>query len=89
MLYVAVLSALTFFIFWVSRLAARFAGSLTVRRPLAVLSLRQAYYYGSIVGLAPVMLLGMQSVGAVGPYEALLVVVFAALGCVYIAKRSH
>jgi hypothetical protein len=88
LLYVAALSALTFFIFGFSRVAARVAVSLTVRKPLQALSLRQAYYYGSVVGLAPVMLLGMQSVGAVGVYEAILVVVFAALGCVYIAKRS-
>ena len=89
MLYVASLSALTFFIFGVSRVAARLAGSLTVRRPLQPLTLQQAYYYGSVVALAPVMLLGMQSVGAVGIYETILVVLFASLGCVYIAKRSR
>jgi hypothetical protein len=89
LLYVAALSALTFFIFGLSRVAARVAASLTVRKPLQALNLRQAYYYGSVVGLVPVMLLGMQSVGAVGIYEAILILVFAALGCVYIAKRSR
>lgn len=89
LLYVAALSALTFFIYALSRVAARVAISLTVRKPLQALNLRQAYYYGSVIGLAPVMLLGMQSVGAVGVYEAILVVVFAVLGCVYIAKRSR
>jgi hypothetical protein len=89
LLYVAALSALTFFIFGLSLVAARVAASLTVRKPLQALNLRQAYYYGSVVGLVPVMLLGMQSVGAVGIYEAILILVFAALGCVYIAKRSR
>lgn len=89
MLYVASLSALTFFIFSVSRLTARLASSLTVRRPLQALSLQQAYYYGSVIALAPVMLLGMQSVGAAGVYETILVLFFAVLGCVYIAKRSR
>ena len=89
LLYVASLSALTFFIFAASRVAARFARGVMVRRPLQVLTMAQSYYYGSVVALAPVMLLGMQSVGAVGIYEALLVVVFVVLGCVYIAKRSQ
>lgn len=89
MIYVAVLSALTFFIFAASRLTARFANRLTVRRPLQPLTLQQSYYYGSVVALGPVMILGMQSVGAVGAYETLLVGLFAVLGCVYIAKRSR
>ena len=89
LLYVASLSALTFFIFAMSRVAARLARSVMVRRPLRILTMSQAYYYGSVIALAPVMLLGMQSVGAVGIYEALLVVVFVVLGCVYIAKRSQ
>lgn len=89
MLYMAALSVLTFLIFAVSWASARAGNSLTVRRPVQPLSLRQAYYYGSIVALAPVMLLGMQSVGAVGIYETVLVVLFAVLGCVYIAKRSR
>lgn len=89
LLYVASLSMLTFFIFAMSRVAARLARSVMLRRPLHVLTIPQAYYYGSVVGLAPVMLLGMQSVGSVGVYEALLVVLFAVLGCVYIAKRSR
>ena len=88
-LYVASLSTLTFFIFGTSRVAERLAGSLTVRRPLRSLTLQQAYYYGSVVALAPEMLLGMQSVGAVGVYETILVLLFAVLGCVYIAKRSR
>ena len=88
LLYVASLSTLTFFIFVMSRVVAKLARAAMVRRPLGTLDMSKSYYYGSVVGLAPVMLLGMQSVGAVGIYEALLVVVFAVLGCVYIAKRS-
>jgi len=34
------------------------------------------------------MLIGMQSVGGIGVYELGLVVLFVAIGCVYIAKRS-
>lgn len=89
MLYVTALCAVTFFVFVISQAAARIASSLTVRRPLGALTLQQSYYYGSVIALAPVMLLGMQSVRAVGIYETLLVALFAFLGCVYIAKRSR
>ena len=89
MIYVAALSALTFFIFTTSQLTSHLANRLTVRRPLQSLTLQQAYYYGSVVALGPVMILGMQSVGAVGVYETLLVGLFTVLGCVYIAKRSR
>lgn len=89
MLYMAALSALTFFIFAASWASAKVANSLTVRRPLHALSLQRSYYYGSVVALAPVMLLGMQSVGAVSIYETILVLLFAVLGCIYIAKRSR
>ena len=41
------------------------------------------------MALAPVMIIGMQSVGEVGLYELSLVVVFLVIACVYIAKRTQ
>ena len=49
--------------------------------------LRHAYYYGSVIGLGPVMLVGMSSVGNVGFYESILVLVFVVIGVFYIQKR--
>ena len=53
------------------------------------LSLRKAYYFASVMGLAPVMFIGMQSVGEVGFYELVLIILFVGISCMYIAKRSH
>jgi len=45
------------------------------------------YYYASILGLAPVILMGMQSVGGVGLSELILLAAFEILGCFYISRR--
>lgn len=89
MIYTLVLGVLTFFVFGLSRLGTRLSGVLSLSRPLQSLTLKRAYYYCSVIALAPVMLLGMQSVGAIGIYEVVLVVLFTIIACVYIAKRSE
>jgi hypothetical protein len=89
LMYVSALGVLTFLLHEGSRLIVRGSRSLTVRRPLQSLSLRRAYYYSSVVALAPVMFIGMQSVGSVGVYEVSLVVLFVTIACIYISKRSH
>ncbi len=51
------------------------------------LTRRKLYYYTSFIALAPVILLGMQSIGRVGVAEILLLVAFLGLGCFYISRR--
>lgn len=48
---------------------------------------RKLYYYASFMALAPVIVLGMRSVGLIRPVDMLLVVVFQLLGCFYISRR--
>ena len=88
LMYVSAVGMLTFLLWAINRLVARAFRYASVSRPVQPLSLRKSYYFASVIGLAPVMFIGMQSVGEVGPYELLLVVVFVAISCVYIAKRS-
>ncbi len=88
LMYVSVLSALTFLLFSGSKLVAKASASLTVKRPVQALTLSKSYYFSSVLALAPVMLIGAQSVGDVGIYEVLLIVVFVLISCVYIAKRT-
>ena len=54
---------------------------------LESLSNRKLYYYTSFVALAPVILLGMQSIGSVRPTDLLLLLIFQVLGCFYISRR--
>lgn len=51
------------------------------------LTSRKLYYYSSFIALAPVILLGMQSIGVVRVAEVLLLVAFQVLGCFYISRR--
>lgn len=85
--YIVALSAITFAIHGISRLSARLSASVTVKRPLHAISLKQSYYYGSMVALAPVMLIGMQSVSGINIYDVLLVGFFVVIGLIYISRR--
>lgn len=89
LMYMSVLGALTFLLYEGSKVVVRLSRSLTVRRPLEPLTFGRSYYFSSVIALAPVMLIGMQSVENVGLYDIGLVVIFVVIACVYIAKRSH
>lgn len=89
LIYIVALGVLTFLLRFASRLLAKTTRSLTVRRPMRELTVGRSYYFSSILALGPVMLVGMQSVGEVGIYDMLLLVVFITISCIYIAKRSR
>ena len=88
LMYVSVLCALTFLLYGISAVAVRLSSSVMLKRPLQRLSLGRSYYFSSVIALAPVMLVGMQSVGEVGVYEVALIVLFVVISTVYIAKRT-
>jgi hypothetical protein len=87
--YLTCLGLISFFLYGINRIAVYASAGFTLRRPLRVLPFRRAYYYSTVLALAPVMLIGLQSVGAVGIYEFLLVVLFEVIGCIYITKRMY
>lgn len=88
LMYVSALGVLTFLLFGTSTAIARLAGAVEGKAKQEPLSLRKAYYYASVVALAPVMLVAMQSVHEVGFYQLLLVLLFVIIGWVYITKRT-
>lgn len=47
----------------------------------------KTYYYASVLALAPVILIGMRSVGDVAATDVLLLVLFELLACFYISRR--
>lgn len=88
LIYLLVLGVLTILLFVGNKLAAKIAKALAVQRPVQPLHFRRAYYFASVIALAPVMFMGMQSVGEVGAYDVILVLLFVTIACVYIAKRT-
>jgi hypothetical protein len=87
--YLTSLGLVSFFLYGISRIIVYASAGFTMRRPMQVMSFRRAYYYSTVLAAAPVMLVGLQSVGSVGIYEFLLVVLFEVIGCVYITKRIY
>lgn len=87
--YLSLLGVMTFLIFSISRIVSHLSSAFTVKKPIRTLSFKESYYYSTVVAAAPIMLVGLQSVGSIGPYESLLIVLFVVIGCVYITKRAH
>jgi len=88
LLYLLVLSVLTFLLSIGGRIIAKIASGVTTKKPFRPLSIKKAYYFSSIISLAPVMFIAMQSVGEVGVYDVALVALFVVIACVYISKRT-
>jgi hypothetical protein len=85
--YLTCLGLISFFLYGASRLLVYASAGFAVRKPLQVMPFRRAYYYSTVLAAAPVMLIGLQSVGSVGLYELFLVAVFEVIGCLYVTKR--
>lgn len=85
--YIFLVSLLTFFIFGFSRFLSRFFVIFSKNTQATPVPLKKSYYYSSIIALAPVIILSMQSVNGVGGYEFGLICLLVVLGCLYVAKR--
>jgi hypothetical protein len=87
--YLTSLGVISFFLYGVSRIAVYMLAGFALRRPLQPMSFRRAYYFSTVLAAAPVMLIGLQSVGSIGIYDFILVVIFEIIGCLYIVKRIY
>lgn len=87
--YLLSLGLVTYFIYWSSRFVAYISRFFTARKPLLAFSFRRSYYFATVFAVAPVMLIGLQSVGSVGVYEFTLVTLFIVIGCIYISKKIN
>ena len=83
LLYMLALGVLTFCLFSISRIVINVGNN----KPEEAMTLQQAYYYASVLALAPVMLLGARSIGRTGAYDIVLILLFEGIACFYISKR--
>ena len=86
-IYMSSFGLVAFFLFGMSRVLSHIFAIIITKKPFFPLDLRKSCLYSSIISAAPVMLIALRSVGAVGLYEYLLVVAFVIIGCLYISKR--
>jgi len=87
--YLLLLGVVTYFLFLISRVIYHLSSFFRFRKPINELTFKRAYYYSTILAAVPIMLIGLQSVGAIGIYEVSLVILFIIIGCLYISKRVH
>ena len=87
--YLTLIGFTTFFLYGMSRIIAHLSTVFISRKPFEALNFKRSYYYSTIVAAAPIMLIGLQSVGDVGFYEYLLMIIFIVLGCLYVSRRIN
>lgn len=86
--YLLSLGIATYLLYGCSRIIVRFIAAFFMpRRPKLPLSFKEAYYYSTILAITPIMLLGLQSVGALSIQGVLLILLFVVIGCIFIKRR--
>ena len=88
LLYVIMLGAMTELLWVGSKVVQAIGRKVTSKRPPGRLSLQRAYYFSTVLALGPVMALAMLSIGALGVYELVLIMVFLAVATLYVSRRS-
>lgn len=88
LLYVLVLGVLTFLLFGANRLFIKIVKLISPEKAHQPMTFLRSYYFSSVLALAPVILVSMQSVGGASVYDIVLVLLFVVVACFYIAKRT-
>lgn len=83
LLYVLALGVLTFLLYGGIHLIQKVLPSRAHKRSF---SFKRAYVYGLVLALAPIMMVGMASIGRLGVYEVLLICAFEAVICFYVNR---
>ncbi len=89
LLYTIALGLVTFLIFGVSAFLRKTINIFAAKKPMQPLTLTHSYYFASVISLGPIMLLGIHSVGELGFYDVLLVIIFIVISLIYVAKRTR
>jgi hypothetical protein len=87
LMYTSLLSLLTYLVFYTVNLVNKLA-TFFMSKGLGDMSFVRSYYFSSVFALAPVIFIGMESVGRVGLYEVVLIGIFMIVAGVYVAKRT-
>lgn len=87
--YLTFVGLISFFLFGMNRLIVALSSGMTIRRPLQPMKFKRAYYFSTVLAVAPVLLVGLQSVQPIGVSDILLVLLFEVVACIYVARRSN
>jgi len=89
LLYITAGAIVVFGLYYGSRVVRRLALRFTGRTAgLQTLTIQRSYLYATVLAFAPVILIGMRSVGSFGAIDILLVGLFEVIACFYIWRRQ-
>lgn len=86
--YLSLLGVVTFLLFLGAKATRAIVHVMTGRLVRTTLTLRRAYLYSSVLAVIPMLFVSLYSAGGIMWYEVLLLILFGAIGVVYIAKRT-
>jgi hypothetical protein len=87
--YMSSFGLVAFFLYFISRIFSYLSKIFMTVKPFKTLTFKRTCLFSSVIAAAPIMLVGLRSVGEMGFYEYLLVLFFTVIGCLYISKRTY
>jgi hypothetical protein len=87
--YMSSFGLMAFFLYFMGRILSHLSRVFMTRKPLNTLTFKHSCLFSSVIAAAPIMLIGLRSVGEMGFYEYLLIFIFTVIGCLYISKRTY
>lgn len=88
-IYLSLFGVVSFLIYFLSLLLKKISIIFLARKPIEPLSFKNSCLYSSVIATAPVLVIGLKSVGAIGFYEFVLILFFVSIGCLYISKKIY
>ena len=82
--YLLALGVLAFLMFGIGRFLKLFDAKT---QSSEAITFQRSYYFASVVALAPVLFVGMRSIGRGSLWDVVLILIFEAIACFYISKR--
>ena len=86
--YVVSTITVTYFVYIANRIVLQLFFADVVNIKSKSMSLKKAYYFGSVFALGPVMMISLQSVGGVGLWSFVLVCFLLILGSLYVSRQT-
>lgn len=87
--YIFFTGVITYLIFFLFKLLSHLSRVFIVSNPIDSMGFRRSYLFSTVIATAPIIAIGLQSVGAGSVYSYILILLFIIIGCLYISKRIH
>ena len=87
LLYASLLGAVAGLLRCGSKFLSKITKNFVLSRPVVILSTKRCYYLSTIISIAPVLVIAIQSFGGIGFLELGLILLFEVIVCFLVIKR--